>query len=130
VNDAVSTIYNIYEVFMFGLKSQNGYTQILNGIKIKTICHGENMNMNEFVLQKNTVLPEHNHPNEQIGYLISGKMKLYIGDTNKTLLPGDSWCIQKNIKHKAEILEDSIALEIFSPLRTDYLKYINNADII
>ena len=43
---------------------------------------------------------------------------------------GDSWCIPKNIVHKAEIQEDSVALEIFSPAREDYIKFLNKDSII
>ena len=35
---------------------------------------------------------------------------------------GDSWCILRDIEHSAEIIEDSIAIEVFSPLREDYIE--------
>jgi quercetin dioxygenase-like cupin family protein len=80
--------------------------------------------MTEFLLQHDAQLPEHAHPNEQTGYLVSGKIRLFIGDESHELIPGDSWCIPSNIKHRAEILEDSVAIEVFSPLREEYLKYM------
>lgn len=96
---------------------------------MKTIAYGEKMLMTEFILAKDSELPEHAHIHEQIGYLVKGKIKLYINSKSKTIKPGDSWCIPSNVKHKAEILEDSVAIEIFNPYREEYNKYINKEDI-
>jgi quercetin dioxygenase-like cupin family protein len=108
---------------MFGIASENGYTEILTGIRIKTLCHGESMLMSEFLLQKGAMLPEHEHPYEQTGYLVKGNIRLSVGNVSQNILPGDSWSIPKNERHRAEILKDSVAIEIFSPVREDYLKY-------
>ena len=114
---------------MYGKHTKNNYTEILKGIRIKTLCHGKSTLMTEFLLQKEALLPEHAHPYEQTGYLVKGKLRLFIGDASKELVPGDSWCIAKNISHRAEILEDSVAIEVFSPVREDYLKYVNDSDV-
>jgi len=108
---------------MYGRHSGSNYTQVLEGIQIKTLCYGESTLMTEFLLQKDAILPEHDHPYEQTGYLVSGKIRLYIGNESKELVSGDSWNIAANVAHKAEILEDSVAIEVFSPVREDYLKY-------
>ena len=108
---------------MYGKHSENNYTEVLDGIQIKTLCYGDKMLMTEFLLRKDAILPEHSHPYEQTGYLVSGKIRLYIGNESKELVPGDSWNIAADIAHKAEILEDSVAIEVFSPVREDYLKY-------
>lgn len=115
---------------MYGKHSENGYTDVLDGIRIKTLCYGNSMLMTEFLLQKGAVLPEHSHPNEQTGYLVNGKIRLFIGDSARELIPGDSWSIAKDIIHRAEILEDSVAIEVFSPIRTDYLKFVNGSDVV
>ena len=114
---------------MFGKKTSLGYTEVIPGIKVKTICYGKDTLMTEFVLEKNAQLTEHQHEHEQTGYLVSGKIRLFIGEDSKELHPGDSWNIASNIKHKADIIEDSVAIEVFSPCREDYLKFLNTADI-
>jgi len=111
---------------MFSKHSNNGYTKILNGIHIKTLCYGQSTLMAEFLLEKGAQLPEHAHPNEQTGYLISGRIRLFINGIPHDLVPGDSWNISGNVGHRAEILEDSVAIEVFSPVREDYLKYIDS----
>jgi len=114
---------------MFGIASKNGYNEILPGIKIKTLCHGESTLMTEFQLLKNAILPEHSHPYEQSGYLVGGNIKLIIGENFRILFPGDSWSIPAGVSHFAEILADSVAIEVFSPAREDYLKFVNHEDI-
>jgi len=114
---------------MFGKHSDNGYTEVLPGIKIKTLNYGQNTLMTEFLLKKDSILTEHSHINEQTGYLVSGKIKLYIDNRSKIIVPGDSWSVPSNSKHKAEILEDSVAIEVFSPARDDYKRYVNREDI-
>lgn len=44
-----------------------------------------------------------------------------IGKEKCNLCPGDSWCIPGGVEHSAEIAEDSVAVEVFSPVREDYL---------
>ena len=114
---------------MFGLKSSDGYHEILDGIKIKSINHGSSMIMTEFHLSKGAILTEHSHTNEQSGYLVQGKIRLYINGKSQEMKSGDSWNIPGGINHKAEILKNSIAIEVFSPLREDYLKYLNTENI-
>ena len=86
--------------------------------------------MAKFLLQERVVLPEHSHPNEQTGYLIEGKIRLFIADAVRDLVPGDSWSIAKDVIHRAEILEDSVAIEVFNPVREDYLKFVNDPDVV
>jgi len=115
---------------MYGTNSEKGYTETIEGIRIKTLCYGDSMLMTEFLLRKDTILPEHSHPNEQTGYLVKGNIRLFIGDAVRDLIPGDSWNIAKDVKHRAEILEGSVAIEVFSPVREDYLKFVREIDIV
>ena len=106
---------------MFKKKSLSGYQQVLDKIERKTLVHGEKTLMSEFRLRQGAVLPRHSHPHEQSGYLVSGRMELTIGGESCSLEPGDSWCIAGGVEHNAVALEDYLALEVFSPVREDYL---------
>ena len=77
--------------------------------------------MTEFRLAKGSVLPHHHHPHEQTGYLVSGRLRLLVDGNAYVCEPGDSWCIPGDIEHGAEIIEDAVAVEVFSPVREDYL---------
>jgi quercetin dioxygenase-like cupin family protein len=106
---------------MFYKSERNGYKQPLVGIKFKTLVCGERTLFAEFRLEKGRNLPRHRHPHEQTGYLVGGRMRLSIGEKTFEVEPGDSWCIPSNVEHGGETIEDSIAVEVFSPVREDYL---------
>ncbi len=106
---------------MFCKKDDAGYKKVLEGVELKTLVFGEKTLFTEFRLEKGNKLPRHSHPHEQTGYLVSGGIRLTIGDETYDVEPGDSWCIPGEIEHGAEILLDSVAIEIFSPVREDYL---------
>jgi quercetin dioxygenase-like cupin family protein len=77
--------------------------------------------MTEFRMEKGETLPLHHHPHEQTGYLVSGHIIMEIDGQKFDLRPGDSWVIPGNVPHYAEIIEDSVAIEVFSPVREDFL---------
>ena len=106
---------------MFTKKSQDGYFAPLDKIEQKTLVHGEKTLMVEFKLKKGAIVPLHSHPHEQTGYLISGHVKFLINSEEVYCQPGDSWCLPGNREHGAKALEDSVLVEVFSPVREDYL---------
>ena len=106
---------------MFEGHSESGYRIALKGIEQKTLVYGEKTLMTEFLLRKGSTLPRHTHPHEQTGYLMKGHIRLSIGAEEFDAHAGDSWCILSGVEHGAEIIEDSVAIEVFSPVREDYL---------
>jgi quercetin dioxygenase-like cupin family protein len=106
---------------MFEKHSESGYRPAIRGIELKTRVYGEKTLMAEFLLNKDSTLPRHAHPQEQTGYLVKGRIRLSIGTEQCDVQAGDAWCIPGGVEHGAEIMEDSIAIEVFSPVREDYL---------
>jgi quercetin dioxygenase-like cupin family protein len=106
---------------MFCKKDDSGYLQAVPGVSRKTLAHGANTLCTEFRLEGGHLLPMNSHPQEQTGYLISGAMALTIGDETFAVGPGDSWCVPGDVLHGAEIISDSVAIEVFAPVRADYL---------
>ena len=106
---------------MFTRHSASGYRRVAPGIDLRTLCHGESTLMTEFRLTAGHEVPSHHHLHEQTGYLVRGRILLRIGDETHEVEPGDSWCIPGGTEHGATILEDSDAIEVFSPVREDLL---------
>jgi quercetin dioxygenase-like cupin family protein len=77
--------------------------------------------MAEFHLAAGHQLPAHVHPHEQTGYLVRGRIRLRIGDEVRELAAGDSWCVPGGVEHSADLVEDSLAIEVWSPVREDLL---------
>ncbi len=114
---------------MFGNFTDERFNEVLPGIKIKTLVHGEKTLMTKFIMKSGSTLPRHSHPYEQTGYLLKGKIKLSIGENSFEVQPGDSWCIESGMEHSALIIDDSEALEIFTPPRADYIKHFSVEDV-
>ncbi len=91
------------------------------GIRVRTLCFGDRTLMAEFLLAAGSLLPLHAHPHEQTGYLVTGRLILTAGEERREMAPGDSWCIPGDLAHQAQVVEDSVAVEVFSPVREDYL---------
>jgi quercetin dioxygenase-like cupin family protein len=106
---------------MFTKSSPDGYRSLLPGMRVKTLCYGDKTLMTEFRFEAGSDLPEHSHPHEQTGYLLSGHLVLTSGGEDHVVLPGDSWCVAGGVAHGAHYVEDSVAIEVFSPVREDYL---------
>ena len=75
-------------------------------------------------LEKGCIVPKHSHENEQLTYILEGALKFWIGeDEGKELIvrSGEVLVIPSNVPHKAEALEDTLDVDIFSPPRQDWL---------
>ena len=106
---------------MFSKHNEAGYKEVLPGIMMKTTVYGEKTLMTEFILKEGSILPAHDHIHEQTGYMVSGRILLSIGDNKYEVTAGDSWNIPGSVPHSAEILEDSVAIEVFSPCWDEYI---------
>jgi quercetin dioxygenase-like cupin family protein len=98
-----------------------GYKELLPGVFMKPLTYGENSMLCEFQLKQGAVIPAHQHPHEQVGYLVSGSVRLFGEAGELVASPGCSWNFEGGVKHGAEAYVDSVLVEIFTPLRQDYL---------
>lgn len=106
---------------MIGKASNDDFRELLPGIRQRTPVYGEKVLLAEFRLAKGAVLPLHSHPHEQIGYLVCGRLRFTIGADVSEVAAGDSWYVPGNVEHGVEVLEEATVIEVFSPVREDYL---------
>ncbi|MEJ2170708.1 MAG: cupin domain-containing protein [Desulfobacterales bacterium] len=106
---------------MFRKKDAGESRQLLAGVDLTTLVHGEKTLMGKFRIAKGTAIPAHSHPHEQTGIMISGRLRFNVDGKVTDVEPGDSWCLPGGVEHSAEALEDSVVVEVFSPVREDYL---------
>lgn len=106
---------------MFVKKDERPFRGLIPGVSMRPLVYEEKTLMCEFRLEAGHNIPFHHHPYEQTGYLISGKLKFFIGDECFEAGPGDSWCVPENAEHRVSVLADSHLVEVFSPIRPDYL---------
>ena len=106
---------------MFEKHSNIGYVSPMEGIKRKTLVYGQKTLMCEFVLEKGSSIAKHSHPHEQTGYLVKGRLRFSVDKEEYDAQPGDSWCFPGGVEHSVEVMEDSVVIEIFSPVREEFL---------
>ena len=106
---------------MFRKKGTAESRQLVEGVELSTLVHGEKTLMGQFKIARGSEVPMHSHPHEQTGTLISGKLRFNVDAEIFDAETGDSWCLPGGVEHSAEALEDSVIIEVFSPVREDYL---------
>jgi len=107
---------------MFRKKGTGKSRELLKGIELMTLVHGEKTLMGQFTLARGAAIPAHSHPHEQTGFMVSGKLRFVVDGETMDVAAGDAWCLPGGAEHSAEALEDSVVIEIFSPVREDYLQ--------
>jgi unsaturated pyranuronate lyase len=94
---------------------------IFPGVEIcTTACQA--MMISVVHLEPGSVVPDHSHPHEQVGYLVSGRLEFTIGGITRVLGPGDVWRIPGGVVHRVVAVDGpAVAIDCFTPIRADYL---------
>ena len=83
----------------------------------------ETMTLARITLKKGCLVPLHRHENEQIAYILEGKLRFWFGENDEQsfdVSAGEVLVIPPNVPHRAEALEDTLDLDVFSPPRADW----------
>ena len=107
---------------MISKKKNDGIVQMRKGIVRQTLVNGDRTHLVKFFVKKGAVMPTHAHREEQTGYLIKGRMIMTIDGIDHELNAGDSWSIRSHIPHAVSVIEDAVILDVFSPVRIEFLK--------
>ena len=99
----------------------DGYRELLPGVFMKALTYGEKSMLCEFKLNQGALIPAHHHLHEQTGYLVQGSLRFFGDEGEFVVTPGCSWCFKGDLVHGAEALVDSVIVEVFSPVRQEYL---------
>ena len=91
-----------------------------NGVSFELLAIGEQSMVTKMKYRQGNYVPFHAHPNEQSGYILSGRYRLLTRDSEVLLFPGDSYSIPSGVEHRMEILEPGDELTVFTPPREDY----------
>jgi quercetin dioxygenase-like cupin family protein len=90
----------------------------------RKLITGNRMMLAQVFLKKGCIVPRHQHENEQLTYILEGALRLWVGDDLSDvydLHAGEVLFIPSNVPHKAEALEDTLDVDVFSPPRQDWL---------
>jgi quercetin dioxygenase-like cupin family protein len=101
--------------------NENPWIELAPGIRRRTVSHGSTMYQMIAELEAGSVMSEHQHPQEQIMYIISGRMRVNLRENSRELGPGESLYLASSVPHGVETLEKTVVLDTFSPPRDEYL---------
>ena len=94
--------------------------QLFDGIAARSV-RGGRITLAVVELDPGAVVAEHSHENEQLGIVLRGELTLRIGDEERALGPGETWCIPPNVTHSGHAGSDGAAvIDVFSPPRDDW----------
>jgi quercetin dioxygenase-like cupin family protein len=95
--------------------------EIMSDMISRKIVSGDKAMVAQVFLKRDAVVPEHHHESEQITYILEGALKFEIEGKEVVVRKGEVLRIPSNVPHRAVALEDTVDLDIFSPIRTDWL---------
>ena len=111
------------EVIMYVENKNVPLTDLGGGMVRKVLAYSENLMNVELKFEKGAIGAKHSHPHEQIGYIISGSLLFQEeGKEDKVLVTGDSYYVEPNAVHGVVALEDTMLLDIFTPMRKDFVE--------
>ena len=93
--------------------------EILPGFSGRFI-HTPELTIGHFQIKAGSVLPEHEHPHEQISNLISGSFEMTVAGETQVCAPGGVVTIPPNTLHSGRALTDCYIIDVFRPAREDY----------
>lgn len=90
----------------------------------RKLITGDQLMIAQVFLKKGAIVPRHHHHNEQVTYIIEGGLRFWIGEDESQVvdvMAGSVLTIPSHVPHKAEALEDTLDLDVFTPPREDWL---------
>jgi quercetin dioxygenase-like cupin family protein len=96
----------------------------LNDLLERRLVTGDRMMLAHVYLKKGCVVPRHQHENEQITYILEGALRFWIGEDEAKVVEvhaGEVLHLPSMVWHKAEALEDTLDVDVFSPPRQDWI---------
>jgi quercetin dioxygenase-like cupin family protein len=82
---------------------------------------GQRVTLAQFSFAKGGTVPKHQHENEQLTYVVEGALRVTVGDEEVVVRRGEVLFVPPHVLHGAVALEDTVDLEVFSPVRADWL---------
>ena len=95
---------------------------VRDGISRRFIA-GDREMLAQVYLKRGCVVPMHSHESEQMTYILQGALRFLVGGEEITVREGEVLHIPSWVEHQAEALDDTFELDLFSPIRQDWLDH-------
>ena len=102
-------------------KKEDAKKRMFKGVLLDSLTVGEKSMVCKMNYVEGNFATLHQHPHKQSGYVISGKYRMTVDGQEYELQPGDSYAIPGNVLHSFEVIEGGEVIDVFTPIREDYL---------
>jgi quercetin dioxygenase-like cupin family protein len=92
------------------------------GLKRRVLAYNDKLFLAEHEMVKGWVGTVHSHPHEQIVYVVRGHLKITCQGKTADIRTGDTFVVRGGVEHGASAVEDSLAIDVFTPCREDYIR--------
>ncbi len=103
------------------VKREDAVKRVFKGVSLDSLALGEKSQVTKMNYEADNYASPHQHPNEQSGYVISGRYELTIGNKTYELTAGDTYSIPCNRIHSLKVIEAGNVIDVFTPPREDYI---------
>ena len=103
------------------VKRADAKKRIFKGVDLDSLAVGEKSMVTKMNYVAGNYATEHSHPQEQCGYVISGRYLMTVENNEFILETGDSYAVPGNVRHSFKVLEAGEVIDVFTPHREDYL---------
>jgi quercetin dioxygenase-like cupin family protein len=88
----------------------------------RKLIAGEREMLAQVYLKRGALVPMHSHESEQLSYVLQGALKFLVRGETIIVREGEVLHIPSGVEHQSEALEDTFELDVFSPVRQDWLE--------
>lgn len=103
------------------INADDGWEDLGNGVSRQIMGWDDNIMMVKVKFEKGAVGSPHDHPHTQTTYCAAGKFEFTIEKEKKIVTKGDGLYIPPNVVHGAVCLEEGMLIDVFHPLREDFI---------
>ena len=107
---------------MFTLYNETLIKDLGAGLSRRILAHGKEMMAVEVSFEEGAVGAMHSHPHSQISYVLSGKFEATVDGVTKIIEKGDTYVTSPNVPHGVICIESGALLDVFTPMRDDFIK--------
>lgn len=105
----------------FLLEEKKEWIKAGEGIQRQIMGYDERLMMVKVRFEKGAIAAIHSHPHSQATYVVSGKFETFVDGERCVLSAGDGFYSDPDMTHNAVCLEEGVLIDVFSPIREDFL---------
>ena len=101
--------------------AETAWETVGNGVRRQVLGHGTDLMIVRVEFKADAVGALHHHPHRQASYVAKGRFEVTVGDQISNLVAGDCFYTVADIPHGVRALEDGVLIDVFTPIREDFL---------